>query len=369
MSCTDREKQLPAYLGGGLSSTEMDELTDHLASCATCRKTLEDLKKTGRLVCDLEKISPPPRLKSQIMNRAREGAEKKGILRKFFFPLYIKIPVQVLAVAVISVFSFYLYRQDVPRMRTEEIPLPPSPVFETNREPPLPRVISRKRSAMPKNAVQADQEMPAASAGRSDAGDSASSVASEEKVPETGKIAADERTAENVPASAAPLPSVMPQVSGREAKDVFLSAENQKNGGMSASTPFPTEKNRICEPGAELCRYGAEDEKGERSPAKEAWMPGAEISLEWVLSVQDVRTASAELEDYAGKIDSLHAGTAVHDGKHVFTIDIRPSHVGAFREKLRTLGQVSADQEPGIVKEAPWVHIRIILVPPGWDKP
>jgi len=122
MSCTDREKQLPAYLGGGLSSAEMDELTDHLASCATCRKTLEDLKKTGRLVCDLEKISPPPRLKSQIMNRAREGAEKKGFLRKFFFPLYIKIPVQVLAVAVLSVFSFYLYRQDVPRMRTEEIP-------------------------------------------------------------------------------------------------------------------------------------------------------------------------------------------------------------------------------------------------------
>jgi len=231
MSCTDREKQLPAYLGGGLSSAEMDELMDHLASCATCRKTLEDLKKTGRLVCDLEKISPPLRLKSQIMNRAREGAEKKGFLRKFFFPLYIKIPVQVLAVAVLSVFSFYLYRQDVPRMRTEEIPLPPSPVFETNREPPLPRVISRKRSAMPKNAVQADQEMPAASAGRSDAGDSVSSMASEEKVPETGKIAADERTAENVPASAAPLPPVMPQVSGREAKDVFLSAENQKNGG------------------------------------------------------------------------------------------------------------------------------------------
>ena len=298
MSCTDREKQLPAYLGGGFSSAEMDELMDHLASCATCRKTLEDLKKTGRLVCDLEKISPPLRLKSQIMNRAREGAEKKGFLRKFFFPLYIKIPVQVLAVAVLSVFSFYLYRQDVPRMRTEEIPLPPCRCSRQT-EPPLPGSF-RENGPPCRKRRRADQEMPATSASRSDAGDSSLPWLLK-KVPRREK-SRDERTAESI-TSAAPLPPVMPQVSGRRRRRVFIGREPEK-WGMSASTPFPTEKT------GSASRCGTvpmgRGRKGERSPAKRLGCRRGNIP--------GMGSVGSRCEDGVGgigglcrKIDSLHA--------------------------------------------------------------
>jgi len=372
MNCSDIEKQLPAYLEGDLSSVEMEELRDHLASCENCRKALEDLNKTGRLVHDLEEVSPPPRLKSQIMARVREEADgKRGILRKFFFPLYIKIPVQAFAVVVISVFAFYLYRQDVPQMRIKGIPLPPVPIFETAREPASPpsRQIPQKQSVSPKRDVRGDQEMPPVSTGRNEEGASLSSAVPEEGTPETGNTAADEVTTENAPASAAPAPLAMSQVLGGEAKGAFSSAVKQKNGETRPPAALPREKNGVCEPEEDLCRYEAKTEDGERIVAKETRMPGAEMTLEWILSVQDAGAAVAELEDYAGKIESRYAGTVVRDGKHVFTTDIRPSSVGAFREKLHTLGQVSVDKEPEVSRDIQWVHIQVILVPSAHSKP
>jgi len=372
MSCTDREKQLPAYLEGDLSSMEMEELRDHLASCENCRKALEDLNKTGRLVRDLEEVSPPPRLKSQIMARVRKEADgKRGILRKFFFPLYIKIPVQAFAVVVISVFAFYLYRQDVSQVRIKGIPLPPVPIFETVREPASPpsRVTPRKQSVSPKRTARGDQELPAVSTGRNDEGASLSSAVPEEGTPETGNTTVDEVTSENAPTSAAPAPPTMSQVLGEEAKGAVSSAVKQKNGETRPPAALPREKNGVCEPEADLCRYGVKAEEGDRSLAKDARMSGAEMTLEWILSVQDAGAAVAELEDYAGKIDSRYAGTLVRDGKHVFTTDIRPSSVGAFREKLHTLGQVSTDKELEVARDVQWVRIQVIVVPFARSKP
>jgi len=372
MSCQDREKRLPAYLEEDLSPAEMDDLTEHLASCEDCRKVLEDLMKTGCLVHDLEEVSPPPWLKSQIMGRVREeAAKKRGVLRKFFFPLYIKIPVQAFAVVVISVLAFYLYRQDAPQIRMKGIPLPSAPVFETTQEPASPpsRRIPRKQPFMSKGAAQGDHEMPAVITGQSDADDSSSSPVSGEEVLDTGKIAADDVMPETAHGSAAPVPPAMSQVLGGEAKGAFLSAMKQKNGETRASMAFPRERNGVCEPGEELCRYEAKPEEGDRSLAKDTRMPGMEMSLEWILSVPDAAAAVAELEDYAGKIDTRYTETAIRDGKHVFTTDIRPFLVGSFREKLRTLGQVSADKEPEVAKDTTWVHIKIILVPSAHNKP
>lgn len=372
MSCEDREKQLPAYLEGDLSSMEMEELRDHLASCENCRKALEDLKKTNRLVRDLAEVSPPPWLKSQIMARVREEAgEKRGWLRKVFFPLYIKIPVQAFAVVVISVFAFYLYRQDAPQMRMKGIPLPSAPVFETTREPASPpsQGEPQKRSVAPKRTVRSGQEMPEASTVRSDEGASLVSSAPDEKTPERGTIAADDVAVENPPAFPEPVPPAVPQALGGEVKGAFSSPVKQKNGEARPATTFPREKNGVCEPDEELCRYEAKVEDVERSLTKETRMTGTETTLEWVLSVQDAVAAATELEDYGGKVGLRYIEAAVRGGQHVFTAEIRPSYISVFREKLHTLGQVSADKEPEIAKDIQWVRIQIILVPSARNKP
>ncbi|HPJ95951.1 MAG TPA: anti-sigma factor, partial [Syntrophales bacterium] len=72
MTCEDRVKKLPAYLEGELPPRESEEFKNHLASCETCRKTLEDLKAADRLVRNLGEVEPPPWLKQQIMTRVRE---------------------------------------------------------------------------------------------------------------------------------------------------------------------------------------------------------------------------------------------------------------------------------------------------------
>ena len=98
MMCSEIENRLPAYLEDLLSPEERKSIAGHLASCPHCSRAFADLKKAEELVHGLGELEPPPFFEERIMSRVREEAgQKQGILRKFFFPLHIKIPIQTLA--------------------------------------------------------------------------------------------------------------------------------------------------------------------------------------------------------------------------------------------------------------------------------
>jgi hypothetical protein len=124
--CADIENSLSAYLEGEVTSPEQKLIEEHLAACRQCSKLLEDLKKTTELVRSLEEIEPPPWFKQKIMARVREEAEeKKGIFRKLFFPIHIKIPIEVFATCLVVVMAVYVFKSTGPEIKSLQAPSEP----------------------------------------------------------------------------------------------------------------------------------------------------------------------------------------------------------------------------------------------------
>ena len=131
MNCKDIEYNLPLYEDDVLSNEEKQAVEQHLKSCSKCAKTLAQLQKTGRLVGELAEAEPPPWFKQKIMSRVREEAAKKSLAQKWFYPLRIKIPVQIMAAIVVAVIGVYIYRSGDEQMK---VVLPPTQVMETKKD-------------------------------------------------------------------------------------------------------------------------------------------------------------------------------------------------------------------------------------------
>ena len=126
MTCKEIEDRLPAYLEDLLSPEEKESIEGHLAVCSRCRRAVADLKKADELVRNLGEVEPPPFLEQRIMSRIREeSGQKKGLLRRLFYPLHIKVPIQALASVLIAVIGFYVYQTGEPEMKQIVSPTPP----------------------------------------------------------------------------------------------------------------------------------------------------------------------------------------------------------------------------------------------------
>ena len=118
MTCNEIENRLPAHLEHLLSPEEKETIEGHLASCPRCSRVCEDLRKTQGLVQVLPEVEPPPFFEQRIMSGVREeAAQKQGILRKLFYPLYIKVPLQAFATLLVAVLAFSIYRTVIPELK------------------------------------------------------------------------------------------------------------------------------------------------------------------------------------------------------------------------------------------------------------
>jgi len=133
MTCNEIENRLPAYLEDLLSPEEQRSIEEHIASCPGCSRALLDLKRAEQLVQDLEDVEPPPFFEQRIMSRVREeAARKQGILRRLFYPLHIKVPIQALTTILIAIFAFYVYQAGDPEMK-QMAPLP-APLAQPDKD-------------------------------------------------------------------------------------------------------------------------------------------------------------------------------------------------------------------------------------------
>ena len=126
MTCKEIDNLLPAYEEDILPPGEKESVEAHLAACERCRQSLADLRHAQELVRGLDEVEPPPFFEERIMSRVRqEAGEKRGLLRKLFYPLHIKIPIQALATILVAVLAFHLYQQGDPEMkRVAPLPIP-----------------------------------------------------------------------------------------------------------------------------------------------------------------------------------------------------------------------------------------------------
>ena len=122
MECRKIREMLAPYLEGAVTPEQRLLVRDHLSSCGECKAALVDLKKTIALVKGLEEVEPPPWLSQKIMAHVREEAEKKGgILRRFFYPLHIKVPLEVFATFLVVGLVAYVYKTSTPQFEAARL--------------------------------------------------------------------------------------------------------------------------------------------------------------------------------------------------------------------------------------------------------
>jgi anti-sigma factor RsiW len=75
MKCQAFEKRLSAYEDRELPISEYEEISGHLADCASCRETYEKFKLLWRRLDDLQPIPPPPGFYGQVHRRIHQIPE------------------------------------------------------------------------------------------------------------------------------------------------------------------------------------------------------------------------------------------------------------------------------------------------------
>jgi len=145
-NCKNIENNLPLYAEGLLSDAEKKMVKEHLTECADCSKALANLQKVTAMTQRLPEVEPPPWFKQKIMARVRKQTEKKNFAQKWFYPLRIKIPVQVMATIVIAVLAVYIYRSGDDQMKAV-LPEAQQPVMEAQQEPSPAEMPKAKKAA------------------------------------------------------------------------------------------------------------------------------------------------------------------------------------------------------------------------------
>ncbi len=142
-SHSDIRTLLSGYCGDDLPASERTAVEEHLKLCPDCRAELLELQTTLRVIRTTPGIEPPPWLTTRIMAHVREEqAEKQGWLKRLFFPLRIKIPLELTALLVVCLCGYYLTRTVETELRSpqmlQDAPAPAS-APRVERKPDMPK--------------------------------------------------------------------------------------------------------------------------------------------------------------------------------------------------------------------------------------
>lgn len=313
MECRDTQNLLSAYLEGLLSSEDKRIVEGHLPSCELCRTCLEDMKRAKDILRDLEEVEPPPWLASKIMANVREKEKQKaGFLRALFYPLHIKVPVQVLGVILIGVLAFQIYRVTEPEMKPMQAPVPSvvSPLKqkrdlkeESQGVPPKPAEVPPAPAKQPSfqgvRGVEEDQEAQV-------------------------KYAAHDReektSTDEMSASAIRVGEGAPVVQGKISAD-------KANAPLSGKGKEP--EARPSYPAAGLAK-------------ESALRAGAQAMPLIVVATDNVSATQSAAEDILKQLGAKEIGRNTEGTALIMTIELPSEKIKELTDRFKTIGDVKA---------------------------
>ena len=178
MGCQDVRNQLSAYLEGELGVAPRRVVEDHVRQCVRCQGELVLLQRTIALLRGLDEVEVPPSLSAAIQAgiRPRRGRWWREVASWLFFPIHVKLPIQAVALLLVSLGAVYFYRS------APEFSQAPQPPVTTESAPrseavsstaagradrldrPAPPVVAKKSDRLEPAAGQAPAEGPGARA-------------------------------------------------------------------------------------------------------------------------------------------------------------------------------------------------------------
>jgi anti-sigma factor RsiW len=337
MNCNEIENLLPAYLENLLSPEEKKNIEGHLASCPRCSRAYEALKKTEEIVQDLTEVEPPPFFEQRIMSRVREeAAHKQGILRKLFYPLYIKVPLQAFATLLVAVMAFSIYRTVMPEWKD----LTPPAITLTEPAKDQATAESRKAPVAPAAATPVLRTPAADLPERKKQGFAAPPIDNGAK---TDQAAGPTPSLQQERAPVAK--SAVPAIAARETERLTLRAEalskaQDKAGRQEADQSFetpppePARKGKMAAMGAVPATSQGTDAAAQR-PA-----------LDLTIHVKDVhiavRAVEARLDQANGRIIERQR----RDAGVFLKAEVAAQNLAVFLDRIEAIGRVKVEKGP-----------------------
>ena len=339
--CKEIENNLPFYAEGLLSDTEKMFVEEHLAECADCSKALNDLQKVATMTKGLSEIEAPPWFKQKIMARIRKEAEKKSFAQKWFYPLRIKIPVQVMATIVIAVLAVYIYRSGDEQMKTV-LPQSPQPVMEIKQKP-TPVEMSKAKKAAP---AQASEEKSAViGAAKKDQKTEVSSGASVLKMEmQRNKLAG--------------ASDKFPVMKGDIATEKELNKYTEMPALQEAPHKFSARQESMQDHSVDDSSLSGTAKKNKlfksAAPATPRQMAASitdQVQPTIYVYVADVNRATAETEKILEKNDARKVTKRLIEGKAILQVEFPANNLKILLSQLRSIGRVEERNVSAVIGE------------------
>lgn len=365
--CRDIENLLPLYPDGALADAEKRAVEEHLASCAICRKELAYLNKAHQLVTEIPEVEEPPWFRQKILAQVRKEAEKNRFAQKWFYPLRIRIPLQIMASIIIAVLAVYIYRSgensmkqilpgvQPPAVEMQKEDAKPAPQKVPHMSAPAvlsPKSVLREETGLDKgtrreaagdgdvqqSAVPESKTQPLDSMGTGNA-----QISAEKKAEKSFAIPRHSGEQISAKTDAAPSVQVAPQeqkvvkaeTSEREAKTEdrgFFNAANKKDSKKAAAPTAPQSM----------------------AASVDAGMQPVSVTL----FVGDVNMAAADVEKMLAAYDAKIPSRQMDAQKTVLQITLPAKYGKTVLSKLKDIGQVHEKTHLSEIKDQ---NIMIIL--------
>lgn len=349
MICSEIENRLPAFLEELLSPEEGKSVEAHLASCNRCRRAFADLQRAQELVQGLGEVEPPPFFEQRIMSRVREESEKKpGILRKLFYPLHTKVPIQALATVLIAVLAFHVFHVGEPE-RKGVAPLP-IPLAEPGKD--------RMATEPPGTVETPSAETPA---GRPPEGDLPAKHRQRLAAPPPEKEGKADRIADSQAPRGEGLPaavkSEVPAMAAREMEAPPAGAEALGDAREALMPERKREKMASAGTAAESGKMAAAPAPAQRTVAEAVKRPVTNLTIR----VADPGAAIREIEELLGRAHARSVGRQRRDGGEILTAEIPADRIASFLDRLGAIGEVDLEKRPLAFQDGD-VTVRIKIV-------
>jgi hypothetical protein len=252
-------------------------------------------------VNNLAEVEPPAWFKQKIMAKVREESEKNSLVQKLFYPLRVKIPVQILATVFIAVLAVYIYRAGEEQMKEVVPSSAPAPVMEVQKSqlPEQKMKTSADEDIQKEDQVAEKKETP------------------RKKVREMAADAAKDVNGQIVPDIKA---------------DKYVSAPAAKSVELSETELEKKKESNIL--GAAI--------KASRTPHAQSVMQRPNV----LLKVADINTAAGEVEKLLIKYEAKNINRQIMHDKTILTAELKNQEINDFTTRLKTIGQVEEDSAP-----------------------
>ncbi len=122
MECADIKELLSDYIDGALDPQARAIVEEHLPGCEGCREELMSLKTLIQELSSLDAVKAPSDFLEKVHERVERRSRFLKIIRMFFVPMRIKIPLQFATVAATAVLVFIVFNMMQPAKEIIEEP-------------------------------------------------------------------------------------------------------------------------------------------------------------------------------------------------------------------------------------------------------